>query len=48
MFLFFFIFLGENLDWKKTRDQFSNSSNTFTCLTGAIICKTISSSRKTG
>uniref|UniRef100_A0A2S2P4L9 Rab3 GTPase-activating protein non-catalytic subunit n=1 Tax=Schizaphis graminum TaxID=13262 RepID=A0A2S2P4L9_SCHGA len=35
------------LDWKITQDQFSNSSNTFACLTGAIICKTIASSRKT-
>jgi len=35
-------------DWKITQDQFSNSSNTFACLTGALICKTIASSRKTG
>ncbi|XP_025425417.1 rab3 GTPase-activating protein non-catalytic subunit isoform X2 [Sipha flava] len=35
------------LDWKKIQHQFSNSSNTFACLTGAIICKTIASSKKT-
>ncbi|XP_022162830.1 rab3 GTPase-activating protein non-catalytic subunit isoform X1 [Myzus persicae] len=35
------------LDWEVTQDQFSNSSNTFACFTGAIICKTIASSRKT-
>lgn len=39
---------GKQFDWKKTQDQFSNSSNTFACLTGAIICKTIASCRKTG
>lgn len=35
-------------DWKVIQDQFSNSLNTFACFTGAIICKTIASSRKTG
>lgn len=38
---------GIKFDWKITQDQFSNSSNTFACLTGATICKTIASSRKT-
>jgi len=38
----------KKFDWKKTQDQFSNSSNTFACLTGAIICKTIASNKRIG
>ncbi|XP_050524026.1 rab3 GTPase-activating protein non-catalytic subunit isoform X2 [Daktulosphaira vitifoliae] len=37
----------ENIDWKLIQDQFSNHSNTFSCLTGSIICKTIASIKKT-
>lgn len=44
----FHLILEEKVDWKKTQNQFSNSSNTFACLTGALICKTIASSGRTG
>ncbi|XP_050425334.1 rab3 GTPase-activating protein non-catalytic subunit [Adelges cooleyi] len=39
--------IEKKFDWKTTQDQFSHSSNTFACLTGAIICKNIASIKKT-